>query len=398
MLLGGVYALAAYRIVPSVLDDALLPVSIVTVVAALIAAFAPAPYRRAILVVASGVAAWFAFHGWALALVGFVATIVGLGRARLPIYAKLAIAFVVWLAVPLARLYWMNVDDQVDTIVLSIIWAGQLYSAFYVLVEREREPVETRSTVLGDVFYLVALPRIVLPFFQPISPRLIARRERANFPRRLIWNGLGLGVLGTAFAACAWLAHYPIRYLEHHHLHWLAIGVEYLEFYVRVTYTIFLAIAVFRLLGFELPSGYRKPFLSRSFAEFFRRFNHYVRDAVLSLFYFPLLGHLRHRASARVASVASAYLAILVGSFALHDLLIPMSTTIEPASTIDYFLDPVRVGSMFLLWTLIIVPNAGIAPKKPPPISRWRMAAQIVAFNLVFFALWYASRVGRGKS
>ena len=391
------YALAAYRIVPSVLGEAQLPVSIITIAAALVAAFVSPQHRRAILVVASGVAAWFAFAWWALALAGFVATIAVLGRTRLPIYAKLALAFLAWLAIPLARLYWLDVDEQVDTILLSIIWAGQLYSAFYVLVEREREPVETRPSVLADVFYLTAIPRIALPFFQPISPRLIAQRERAPFPRRLIWNGLGLGALGTAFAACAWLFHYPIRYLDHHHLHWLAIVVEYLEFYARVTYTIFLAIAAFRLLGFELPSGYRRPFLSRSFAEFFRRFNHYVRDAVLSLFYFPLLGHLRHHARPRIASIASAYLAILVGSFALHDLLIPLSTTIEPLSIVDYFLDPVRVGSMFLLWTLIILPNAGIAPKKPPPISRWRMAAQIALFNVVYFALWYASRVGRGK-
>jgi hypothetical protein len=294
-------------------------------------------------------------------------------------------------------MYWLDVDDQVATIPLEFVWTGQLYSAFYVLIEREREPAETRPTWLSDVFYLTALPRLVLPFFQPISPNLITERERAHFPVRLVWRGAGLALLGTASAFLAWTLGRGIHFAKHHHHPELAIGIEYIEFYARATYTIFLAIAAFRLLGFELPSGFRRPFAARTFAEFFRRFNHYVRDAVLSLFYFPLLGHLRHHARPRVASIASAYIAILLGSFMLHDLLVPMSLTVEPSSIVTFFLDPVRVLSMVAFWTLIVLPNAGIAPRKPPPTTRWRAYAQIAIFNVIYFVLWYLQRVGRGR-
>ncbi|HEV7554259.1 MAG TPA: hypothetical protein VGO00_02325, partial [Kofleriaceae bacterium] len=370
-LFGGLHVLDLHHLAPSVLGDAQLPVYATIVAASLVAAFVPGAWRRVVFAIAAVVAGAFACEWWGLALAAYTAAIVGIARAPVPIYIRLALALVTWLVLPVARIEWLGVDAQVDTITLSIIWAGQLYSAFYVIVERERESASTRASWFTDAFYMTAVPRLGVPFFQPISPMLLARSERPELPARLLWRGAGLAGYGLVSAAAAWtlgrLAH---KIAKHFVIPQLAIGVEFLEFYARVTYTIFLAVAVFRLLGFNLPSGYRQPFLSRSFAEFFRRFNHYVRDAVLSLFYFPLLGNLRHHARPRVASIASAYIGILIGSFMLHDLLIPMATTIEPLSQVDYFLDPVRVGSMVLLWSLIIWPNAGIAPKKPRKMTR----------------------------
>jgi hypothetical protein len=172
--------------------------------------------------------------------------------------------------------------------------------------------------------------------------------------------------------------------------------LRFLAGYAHVTYTIFLAIAVYRLLGFELPSGFRRPFLSRSFAEFFRSFNHYVRDAVLSLLYFPMLGHLRHHARPRIATIGAAYTSIVIGSFLLHDLLVPLAISVDPAGTLAFYADPVRVASMLALWTLIIVPNAGIAPRQRPPRSRTRIAASVIVFNVLYFAIWLAQQEGRG--
>ena len=397
-LFGGLYVLDQHHLAPSVLGDAQLLVYGTVVAASLVAAFVGTAWRRVVFAVAAVVAGAFACEWWGLALVAYAATIVVIARAPIPIYVRLALALVTWLVLPVARIEWLGVDAQVDTITLSIIWAGQLYSAFYVIVEREREPVESRASWFSDAFYLTALPRFAVPFFQPISPMRFARSEKPELPARLIWRGAGLAGYGLLSAAAAWtLGRVAHKIAKHFVIPQLAIGVEFLEFYARVTYTIFLAVAVFRLLGFNLPSGYRQPFLSRSFAEFFRRFNFYVRDAVLSLFYFPLLGNLRHHARPRVASIASAYLGILIGSFMLHDLLIPMATTIEPMSQVDYYLDPVRVGSMFLLWSLIIWPNAGIAPRKQPKTTRGRTILAIAAFNVIYFVLWYAARVGRGK-
>ena len=44
------------------------------------------------------------------------------------------------------------------------------------------------------------------------------------------------------------------------------------------------------MLGYDLGSGMDKPLLSRSFAEFFRRWNYYIYESVRSLFLFPLVG------------------------------------------------------------------------------------------------------------
>ena len=253
-----------------------------------------------------------------------------------------------------------------------------------------------------DVFYLAALPRIVVPYFQPISPSLIAARERPRMPWRVAWRGAGLGAWGAVSAVAAWrlvrtvqTIHHPtVRAIVHQRL--VLALVRFIAGYAHLTYTIFLAVAVYRLLGFELPSGFRRPFLSRSFGEFFRSFNHYVRDAVLSLFYFPMLGHLRHHARPRIATIGAAYTSIVIGSFLLHDLLVPFAISVDPVGTFAFYLDPVRIASMVALWTLIIVPSAGIAPRRRPPTSRIRAVVAVIAFNALYFAIWLAQREGRG--
>lgn len=357
-------------------------------------AFAPAGWRRGILLVAALIAAPMLFGVWSVAWFGYTAWIIALSRARVPVVVKMVASLVTWAALPVARVVWLDGTAQAETILLSLIWAGQLYAAFYLVIERERELPERRSTVVMDAFYLLALPRIVVPFFQPISPRQLAGCERPDLPANRIWRAAGLAAYAAGVAVLAWTLGGVARRIDYRPL---ALAVRFCQLYARATYTIFTAVAVFRLLGFYLPSGFRTPFLSRSFAEFFRRYNYYVRDAVLSLFYFPLLGRLRHSLPPRAATIASAYLAIIAGSFLLHDLLVPMVTTIEPSSTIGYYVDPVRIVGIVGLWTLIIVPTAGITPRRAPPRSRVRSLLAIAAFNVVYFALWYAQVVGRAQ-
>jgi hypothetical protein len=309
------------------------------------------------------------------------------------VLARVAAALVIWAAVPVARVAWLDGEAQADTILLSILWTGQLYAAIYLVVERERELPELRSTVVADAFYLLALPRLVTPFFQPISPRQLAHCERPEMPADRIWRAAGLAAYAAGVAVLASTLGEVAGRIEYAPL---ALAVRFCQLYARVTFTIFTAVAVFRLLGFYLPSGFRTPFLSRSFAEFFRRYNYYVRDAVLSLFYYPLLGRLRHSLSPRAATIVSGYAAIVLGSFLLHDLLIPMATTIDPRSVIGYSVDPVRLIGLLGLWTLTIVPTAGLTPRRPPQRSPARTVLAIVAFNAVYVALWYAQYVGRG--
>jgi hypothetical protein len=390
------YALDRYDLEPSLLRLARVPSPVVygaVAAAAFGCAVVPPRRRRLVLLAASLVAAPLVLGAWAIAWLGYASIVIAAVRARIPLAARIAIAIAAWAVIPVARIVWLDGAAQADTIALSIVWAGELYSALYLAVEREREPVERRSGVIADAFYLLAPPRLIAPFFQPISPRQLARSERAAPSSVLLWRAAGLAGYAAAVAVVATLLG---EALHHVHSRPLVLAIRFVHWYARATQAIFTAIAVFRLLGFHLPSGFRAPFLSRSFAEFFRRFNHYVRDAVLSVFYYPLLGRLRHGRSPRAATILSAYVAIIIGSFALHDLLVPMATTIAPMSSLGYFIDPVRVVAMLGLWTLIIVPTAGIAPRRPVPRSRLRVTLEIAAFNVVYLALWYAQDVGRG--
>ncbi len=401
-LLAVLAALEERQLIPSALGAAHRAIYAIVVVAAVVAACAPPAWRRPVLIAATAVAAPFALGWWSLALAAYLAAVIAIARAALPVATKLALALAAWLTVPVLRLCVLDADAQADTIVLAMVWAGQLYSAFYVIVEREREreTPERRPGVMSDVFYLAALPRIVVPYFQPISPSLIADRERPRMPWRVVARGAGLGVWGAVSAVAAWQLVTTVRTIQHPTVHAIVHQrlvfelVRFIAGYAHVTYTIFLAVAVYRLLGFELPSGFRRPFLSQSFGEFFRSFNHYVRDAVLSLFYFPMLGHLRHHARPRIATIGAAYTSIVIGAFLLHDLLVPFAISVDPVGTFAFYLDPVRIGSMFALWTLIIVPNAGIAPRRRPPRSRIRIALSVIAFNVLYFAIWLAQREG----
>jgi hypothetical protein len=311
-----------------------------TVAAAFGSAIAPASWRRAILLTAALIGAPIALGVWSAAWLGYAALVIAIARAPIHVVARVIASLVGWAALPVVRVVWLDGGAQADTILLSILWAGQLYSALYLILERERELPDLRSTALADAFYLLALPRLVTPFFQPISPRQLAGCERPEMAANRIWRAAGLAayaaglaVLATTLGELAWrIAWEP-----------LALGVRFCQYYARVAFTIFTAVAVFRLLGFDIPSGFRTPFLSRSFAEFFRRYNYYVRDAVVSLFYYPLLGRLRHGRSPRAATILSAYLAIVIGSFLLHDVLIPMATTTDPRSALRYSVDPARM-------------------------------------------------------
>lgn len=390
-------ALAAWGVAASPLALARAPIAVVhglVVAASAACALSPAPARRAILLAAAVLAAPLVLGGWSIAWLAGNAAVIALARAKVHIAVRMIAAASLWTALPVARVVWLDGQAQADTILLAIVWAGQLYSALYLIVEREREPAASRSTVASDAGYLLALPRLIVPFFQPISPRQLARSERAGLPRGVVQRAAGLAAYTAGLTVAIWALGEAARHTASGPL---GHGIAFCRHYARASSSIFTAIVVFRLLGWALPSGFRTPFLSRSFAEFFRRFNYYVRDAVLSVFYYPLLGRLRHALPPRAATIASAYLGIFVGSFLLHDLLVPMATTLAPRVTLAAALDPVRVITMVTLWTLIIVPTAGLGPRRAPPASRARRALEIALFNLVYFALWFAQSIGRGR-
>jgi hypothetical protein len=103
----------------------------------------------------------------------------------------------------------------------------------------------------------------------------------------------------------------------------------------------------------------------------------------------PALGHLRHRMPRRAASIAAAYFGIFVGSLALQDLLIPAGISLRPLATIHALLRPHRIVGMLIMWGLIVVPNAGLAPRRRAAVPRWRAVLQVILVDAIYAGLWY---------
>nr|HEX4316640.1 hypothetical protein [Kofleriaceae bacterium] len=381
---------SAYRVSPVTALPADLAVYAIVAVAALAAALAPPRHRRSILLVAGATALPVALGPWSLALAGFVAVALAAPRAPVPLIVRCAVVLAAWLVVPALRIHYLGSQSQADTILLAQLWIGMLVSALYLVVERARALPGEASTLHDDTFYLLAPPRVVIPFFQPISPREVIAAQRNPYPKKLLARAAWLAVYGLALAVAA----ARLDDLRPHFIRPVGIAIEFVAHYAQAARSIILAVAVFRLLGYDLPPGFRLPFLSRSFAEFFRRFNHYVRDSVVSLFYFPTLGHIRHKLPRRAASIAAAYIAIFAGSLALQDLLIPCGISVRPLHTARVLLRPRRIFAMLTMWTLIVVPNAGIIPKRKGPAPKWRVALQIAIVDTVYAVLWYLESHG----
>jgi len=388
-VLGAMLVLDRTGYLPSVYRSAKVGADLIAaalvVLAAVAAAFAPAR-RRAIHLYAGVAILPIALGPWALAPAGFVVLVIGVARLAWPVLARLVLVIAGWLVVPALRIHHLDGAAQADTILLALLWAGLLYAAFYLVIERARALPGEQSSVLADAHYLLALPRLIAPFFQPIAPSDLSDRERKQMTWQLLRNGVALAAYALALGVGAQLLDRPVRQLEPLPVR---LGAEVGLGYARVAHGIFLAIGLFRLLGFGLRPGFHLPYAARSFPDFFRRYNYYVRDAVLSLFYYPFLGHLRLWLPARLAAILAAYLALIIGSLILHDLLVPLSISIEPLETLQQLTGTWRLAGFVILWSLIILPHAGIAPRKEPPRLWWQDALRVIAVDAIIVALWY---------
>lgn len=364
-------------------SDRLIFIYTASAVAAAGAAFAGPRARTAVLLTGAALAYGAALEWWAIAPAAFGLLVCGLGRTKLRARNQVGLALAAWSALLVARALSPRSQLFAQTSLLFIIWAGLAYSSVYLLIERARH--RDAPSLADELFYLFAPPRLLEPFFQPISPRYLRERRQDAPSAALLLRGLGLGALGLALAVLSsWLARHP-RLGEGA----LRVAADFAGFYATVTHSIFISMALFRLHGFDLSSGYRAPFLSRSFPEFFRRYNHYVRDAVVSLFYFPFLGWLRSRLPPRAATILASYAAILVGSYALNDFLVPVVTNPDWMQGVRRATAPSHLLVLAFYWTLVALPASGLLPRPKRAAGVVRRGVEIVLFNVAFFALWY---------
>lgn len=353
----------------------------ILVATAIACAVAPISWRRWLLLTGSAVGYPLILGVWVIPLVAYVGFVCVLARTRLSVRLQVILAILVWCALPILRVFVFSVSGG-QTFVLAILWAGVIYSALFVIVERGRHPGE--ASLLDELFYCFALPRLAEPFFQPIGGRYLRQRDTARPSWRLIASGLALGAYGVVLALIIHALGRRMSGLSAPE----QLARDFLVFYAMVTNQIFIAVALFRLLGFDLASGYRAPFLSRSFSEFFRRYNHYVRDAVMSVFYYPFLGSLRRRLPRRAAVIVSSLGAIFVGSYLLNDFLVPVVTAANMRAGFRSATNPAHLAVLGLYWCLIVIPPVLTLPRRADGKPWLPRIAKVALFNVAFFFIW----------
>ena len=338
--------------------------------------------------------------GWdALGVLAFSGLVLGLSRLGGPVLLRVLCALAVWTAALLPK-YDLSFQQFAEHIAFYVFWAGAAFSAIYLIVERSRGALE-RSSWLEDVTYLIALPRLLMPFFQPLSPSMFWASQRRGVDPKLALRGLGLGVLGIVLFFVMRRMPYiqpprPDAVQAAHSVPELLIPAHNLVFiYASNASAIFCAIGLFRLLGFDMGSGFRYPLASRSFAEFFRRWNYYIYEEVKSLFFFPLMARLRQWLPERLAAVVASYVAIFLGTFGLNAVVVPASLNADPLISLSRTFTLEYIGFHALYWTGIVLPQ--LLPWRPSaaPPSLPRRVFQHALF-IVLITLLTRTAYNRG--
>jgi hypothetical protein len=244
--------------------------------------------------------------------------------------------------------------------------------------------------------YLLALPRFYIGFYQPISPAKFFASEEPGASAKRAWAGLALGAYGAALE----LLRLKMIFVTGHEqgtplprgvvqVEWLLPANNALYAYIVNASCIFIAVGLFRAFGYNLGSGFRYPLASRSFSEFFRRWNYYIYDAVMSLFFFPLVGRFRRWMPLALAAILGAYLAIFLGSFGLTSVLVPFGIAKDAFATVLRLASPEHVLFYGIYWSAIVLPQLGRLAFKssdaPPSVKKRVLQHALFWFLLLLF-------------
>jgi hypothetical protein len=158
---------------------------------------------------------------------------------------------------------------------------------------------------------------------------------------------------------------------------WLSTLLYLPRRYLFTAGNVFVLTGQLGLLGFGVPSGFRRPFLSRSFVEFWQRWNHYYRDAALVLFFYPAQGFLRRRLPPR-ATLVAAVLAAFAGLAAIEFWLEPWTVIFRPHDLAPRY--PVVASARLLAVGVVTAITAGLASRRgAAQPDRWGTAWRVSA-------------------
>jgi hypothetical protein len=370
--------------------------------------------RPVAMVVAAVTTLAIARPSWAAALGAFLAVTWGIARLPLGPLARVGLVLLANAALPAARtLLGPSIAAWLAPGVATVLLPVLLLRSLLYQVEVSRLLLHERSFLcyLGS---FATIPLAGGTYLQPITYRRFIGEYGAADAERTLRAGVGLLALGVLYlwlrptAVTPWsgavlqgLGQAAVRdalgpALEAAGRGPVAlalVGVQ-VERYLTIAGLLFYLVGNLRLLGFNLASGYRYPFISRSFVDLWQRTNFYLRECQLVLYYVPVAKLLRRRVGRRVTAGVAATAAIaghLAVAIVLNNLIVSGSTS---NGARNLLLDAGRFAVIGLL-TIASV----LRPRRtdPAPVSwprRVWQTAFVISLAVLNLAVWELMIVG----
>ena len=199
-----------------------------------------------------------------------------------------------------------------------------LRSVLYAYEATKKRELFQGTGLVGYLLCLVVSPLTVVNF-APIGFLVLLRGLRKEHDQSMLWRGVKEIALGVAFLTVfqigsniGALPDYMEVALAADELNALtafaACHLLLLKFFLKVAGDIHLAVGMLRVLGFDIAPGTERPLLARNILEFWRRWNTYYRDYLLTLGYYPVAAALKRRPM--LAAAAGGAAAFILSGFA----------------------------------------------------------------------------------
>lgn len=237
-----------------------------------------------------------------------------------------------------------------------------LRSALYVYEATLRRDSLRGAGYPGFILGLTALPlgTIKIP---PIGFALLHRNLRADLNPALLQRGILQLALGVAYltARQALIRHgllpeYEtlVRYSGDLDALGALAGCHLLllRLFLDLAGHIHLAIGMMRVLGFDIPAGSDKPYLSRNILDFWRRWNTYYRDYLLTLAYYPIAMKLKRRPYLAVA-LGGAGAFLLSGVAHAAQIFLRHPETLTARRFLEAQAWAVLYGALIVVWMIL---------------------------------------------
>jgi len=269
-----------------------------------------------------------------------------------------------------------------------------LRSVLYAYEATKKRELLEGTGLVGYLLCLVASP-LTLVNFAPIGFLVLLRGLKKEHDHSMLWRGVKEIALGIAFLTAFQIGS-KINALPDYmevaatadELHvvtaFVACHLLLLKFFLKVAGDIHLAVGMLRVLGFDIASGTERPYLARNVLEFWRRWNTYYRDYLLTLGYYPVAAALKRRPI--LAAAAGGAAAFVLSGFA-H--VVQFVARHPRELTLQRFLEghvwAIVFGAFVIAWMLREVTRprpvgaSATIRKEAGPLTWFRQAGAIVA-------------------